>query len=448
MAQKTLSLNVPLRPAPPPPSSGSSRSSNISHVLNGSSEPSRTPLSDSRKKKSAPPPRPPPPKPSAQLRAVQNAVFFTEAIQPKRPPPPPQSTLLLMSSQTTPDLLINWDSPPASPTPGRSSSDGLSLKSFGSDSSGTATSSGMGGGFGHRSESGFESETDAWTIGESSSGIPRPSSQPSFLAESVKPFSMPTIIRPNRSAGSKGIPPPPPSSGSSTHLKALEKVNAIRPASPSGYYDFSGGVANNVGSSSHLADLLDLDCNEEWTNEDQNHSPPEPSIPPPPPPAAAAPPSILLTESSPPPVAASCPSALALYDYDSPHSGDLNFKEGDRILLKARVNEEWFQGSLNSLEGMFPVSFVRILVPLSSESDQSSSVDNEPSSSSHIPVIGSSYCAVVIYNFTAETGQDLTLHEGDQVEVTESLGNGWLYGIHSQSGQSGQFPESFVQRLT
>lgn len=75
---------------------------------------------------------------------------------------------------------------------------------------------------------------------------------------------MPTIIRPNRSAGSKGIPPPPPSSGSSTHLKALEKVNAIRPASPSGYYDFSGGVANNVGSSSHLADLLDLDCNEEW----------------------------------------------------------------------------------------------------------------------------------------------------------------------------------------
>lgn len=86
----------------------------------------------------------------------------------------------------------------------------------------------------------------------------------SLLAESVKPFSMPTIIRPNRSAGSKGIPPPPPSSGSSTHLKALEKVNAIRPASPSGYYDFSGGVANNVGSSSHLADLLDLDCNEEW----------------------------------------------------------------------------------------------------------------------------------------------------------------------------------------
>lgn len=43
-------------------------------------------------------------------------------------------------------------------------------------------------------------------------------------------------------------------------------------------------------------------------------------------------------------------------------------QEGDRILLKARVNEEWFQGSLNSLEGMFPVSFVRILVPLSSES--------------------------------------------------------------------------------
>lgn len=176
---------------------------------------------------------------------------------------------------------------------------------------------------------------------------------------------MPTIIRPNRSAGSKGIPPPPPSSGSSTHLKALEKVNAIRPASPSGYYDFSGGVANNVGSSSHLADLLDLDCNEEWwvlidifdswpissltafnffrTNEDQDHSPPEPSIPPPPPPAAAAPPSILLTESSPPPVAVSCPSALALYDYDSPHPGDLNFKVTKELNIDSRTTNWGFR---------------------------------------------------------------------------------------------------------
>lgn len=141
-------------------------------------------MTESQKKKAAPPPRPPPPKASAQLRAVQNALIFTEMMQPKRPPPP-VNTLLLTSSQTAPDLLINWDSPPTSPTPGRSSSDGLSLKSFGSDSSGTATSSGLGNGLHHpRSESGFESESDAWTIGEAvASNVPRSASQPSALGK-------------------------------------------------------------------------------------------------------------------------------------------------------------------------------------------------------------------------------------------------------------------------
>lgn len=75
--------------------------------------------------------------------------------------PKKQTQLPLTSSVTAPDLLINWESPPSSPTPGRSSSDGLSLRSFGSDSSGTTAN----GAFSTmtRSESGFESEPDAWS---------------------------------------------------------------------------------------------------------------------------------------------------------------------------------------------------------------------------------------------------------------------------------------------
>lgn len=128
---------------------------------------------------------------------------------------------------------------------------------------------------------------------------------------------MPTIIRPNRS-GNKALPPPPSTaSGTSTHLKALEKVKALPPT-----VQFSLG-----GSSSHLADLLDLDASDpSWTttgsDEPQDYSPPEPCIPPPP-----APPVFIFTEASPPPpLAKPEPSAEALYDYASGHPGDLNFK--------------------------------------------------------------------------------------------------------------------------
>lgn len=112
------------------------------------------------KKKNAPP-RPPPPKPSAQLKAVHNAVIFTEMLQ--------KSSSQSASTPSVPpqDLLINWDapSPSTSPTPGRYSSDGLSLRSYGSDSSGIGMVNGSSSSShaNSRSESGFESEPDAWS---------------------------------------------------------------------------------------------------------------------------------------------------------------------------------------------------------------------------------------------------------------------------------------------
>ncbi|KAI9554035.1 hypothetical protein GHT06_019307 [Daphnia sinensis] len=366
MAQRTLSFNVkaPVRPAPPPPLNiAKVNTSHVQHAAPGSSSTRAPPRPATEPKKKMAPPRPPPPKASAQLKAVQSAVVFAGMIsQPKK-----QNQALLTSSVTAPDLLINWDSPPTSPTPGRSSSDGLSLKSFGSDSSGTH------GAFSTmtRSESGFESEPDAWSETAVTTAAPAKN-------ENLKPFTMPTIIRPNRSR------PPPPAIKSSTHLQVLEKITSI-PVAP---------VNHPRSSSPYLADLLDLDVTED------DYSPPEPSIPPPAPPsflfdsslvdAAAA----ALSSSSPPrSLELDSPdvgTAVALFDYQSSHSGDLNFKEGDRIVLISQVNDEWYRGSIGSSEGMFPASFVRIEVPLERKS-------------------ASSNRAVALYAFTAETDQDLSL---------------------------------------
>jgi hypothetical protein len=134
---------------------------------------------------------------------------------------------------------------------------------------------------------------------------------------------MPTIIRPNRSR------PPPPAIKSSTHLKVLEKMTSSIPSA-------AAPLPLPRSSSPYLADLLDLDV----TVGADDYSPPEPCIPPPAPPsfllvsslsaavAAAAP---TLTSSSPPPslelgVGPDAGSAVALFDYQSSHPGDLNFK--------------------------------------------------------------------------------------------------------------------------
>lgn len=55
------------------------------------------------------------------------------------------------------------------------------------------------------------------------------------------------------------------------------------------------------------------------------------------------------------------PHCIALYDFLSDLSEDLQFHEGDIIELKAHINEEWLQGRCNNREGAFPKNFVRII---------------------------------------------------------------------------------------
>ncbi|OTF80122.1 endophilin-A-like protein [Euroglyphus maynei] len=58
------------------------------------------------------------------------------------------------------------------------------------------------------------------------------------------------------------------------------------------------------------------------------------------------------------------PCCQALYDFDAENENELNFKEGDIIQLITQVDENWYEGSVNGRTGLFPVSYVQVLIPI------------------------------------------------------------------------------------
>ncbi|KAK7097516.1 E3 ubiquitin-protein ligase SH3RF3-like [Littorina saxatilis] len=58
------------------------------------------------------------------------------------------------------------------------------------------------------------------------------------------------------------------------------------------------------------------------------------------------------------------PCARALYSYDASEKDDLSFKKGSTVTLRRQIDDNWYEGELNGLVGVFPASYVQVLVPL------------------------------------------------------------------------------------
>ncbi|XP_029798038.1 E3 ubiquitin-protein ligase SH3RF2 isoform X1 [Suricata suricatta] len=58
------------------------------------------------------------------------------------------------------------------------------------------------------------------------------------------------------------------------------------------------------------------------------------------------------------------PRAKALCNYRGQNPGDLRFNKGDVILLRRQLDENWYQGEVNGVSGIFPASSVEVIKQL------------------------------------------------------------------------------------
>lgn len=116
--------------------------------------------------------------------------------------------------------------------------------------------------------------------------------------------------------------------------------------------------------------------------------------------------------------------ARAMFDYSSKEPGDLNFKKGDMIILRQKLDSNWYHGEANGIIGVFPLSYVQVF---------------PTSLPSHIP-----QCKA-LYDFKMNKEDDegcLSFSKGDIITVLRRIDRNWAEG--KIANRIGIFPLSFV----
>uniref|UniRef100_T1PL82 RING-type E3 ubiquitin transferase n=1 Tax=Musca domestica TaxID=7370 RepID=T1PL82_MUSDO len=116
------------------------------------------------------------------------------------------------------------------------------------------------------------------------------------------------------------------------------------------------------------------------------------------------------------------PHAYALYDFDSNEPNDLKFKKGDLILLRRKIDSNWYVGQFKGVEGNFPINYVQVVVPLPSAQ------------------------CIALYDFKMGPNEEegcLTFKKGTVIQVLRRVDQNWAEGRIGSS--IGIFPIAFVE---
>ncbi|XP_066603630.1 E3 ubiquitin-protein ligase SH3RF3 isoform X2 [Prorops nasuta] len=114
----------------------------------------------------------------------------------------------------------------------------------------------------------------------------------------------------------------------------------------------------------------------------------------------------------------------AIYDYASKVAGDLNFKKGDIVVLRKKIDNNWYFGECGSNHGVFPLSYVQVMTPLPP----------------HVP-----QCKA-LYDFRMTNDDEdgcLTFNKGEIISVIRRVDENWAEG--KLLDRIGIFPLAFVE---
>ena len=131
---------------------------------------------------------------------------------------------------------------------------------------------------------------------------------------------------------------------------------------------------------------------------------------------------------------------ISLYPFYGEYRSELSFKAGQLIHLLRHVNKDWMEGELDGAVGIFPKSFVDIIVDVHEENPtEDGSFDDQVTE-----VYPADCFARVLFDFVAVEPNDLELTEGSTITLLRKIGNDWVEAM-DDAGNIGICPLNYVE---
>ncbi|XP_068846112.1 SH3 domain-containing protein 19 isoform X3 [Capricornis sumatraensis] len=143
------------------------------------------------------------------------------------------------------------------------------------------------------------------------------------------------------------------------------------------------------------------------------------------------------------------PRCVARFEYIGDQKDELSFSEGEIIILKEYVNDEWARGELGDRSGIFPLNFVELIEDhptsgtnvLSTKVPPKTKKEDSGANSQENNLCGE-WCEA-LHSFMAETTEDLSFKRGDRILILERVDSDWYKG--RLRDREGIFPAVFVR---
>ncbi|KAK0162919.1 hypothetical protein PV327_006648 [Microctonus hyperodae] len=137
------------------------------------------------------------------------------------------------------------------------------------------------------------------------------------------------------------------------------------------------------------------------------------------------------------------PYAISLYPFNAQYDNELNFNEGEVVHLIKHIDSEWAEGEIDGKKGIFPTSYVNIIVNCLDSDIEQIEKNNQALTNDEQLHVGE--LARVEYTFDAQMNGDLSVTEGDIVTVVEIPNNDWVC-VKNKSNEVGLCPRDYLSR--